>query len=126
MQHADVAGHAEDEIEVVLDDQTGSRGSSLSIQRREPRGLRGRHAGRRLVEQQQSRRGASAIATSSWRRSPCDSAAAGRRRRPASPTRPRTRRRGRSPPPAGPRSAAEIAGAPLSGQPDVLAASTYE
>ncbi len=57
MHDADVAGDAEDEVEVVLDDQDRQLFIQRLDDRRQPLGLGRRHARRGLVEQQQARRG---------------------------------------------------------------------
>jgi hypothetical protein len=54
-QHGDLLGEAEHHIHVVLDDQHGDVGIEAGDHIEDEMALRGRHAGRRLVEQQHAR-----------------------------------------------------------------------
>ena len=68
-QHRDLLGEAEHHVHVVLDDQNGDVGIEACHHVENEMAFRGRHASRRLVEQQHARRCASAMAISTrrWR-----------------------------------------------------------
>jgi len=52
VQDRDAIGEPEDHVHVVLDDEERQRSVETGDERRDPLGLRGRHPGGRLVEQQ--------------------------------------------------------------------------